>query len=332
MKKFSVLLLTAAMLLMTMTSCSKNLADEDLSKYMTLGTYKGIEVSQAATDKYVDEQLESLVSSKATTNEVTDRAAKEGDTVSINYSGSIDGQLFEGGTGTTDALVLGSGSMIDGFEDAIIGMNLGETKEAPVTFPEEYKNNPDLQGKEAIFTITLNGIKEKVSPELTDAFIAENTNYETIEAYREATAETYVKNTVWTAVVANATVNEYPYDYVKEYYDQQITTMNNSLAQYNHTIASYLKAMNQSQEAFYANLAEQAKRAIKQNMTIYMIADAEGLTVSDEAYNELVAELAETNSMTEKEVVKAVGKESINLQILSEQVLDLIVEAHVTVD
>ena len=110
--------------------------------------------------------------------EVTDRAAATGDTVNIDYAGSIDGVAFDGGTAQGYDLTLGSGRFIDGFEDQIVGHTPGETFDVVVTFPDPYENNPDLAGKEAVFTTTLNSIQETQLPELTDAWVQENLNQE----------------------------------------------------------------------------------------------------------------------------------------------------------
>ena len=132
-------------------------------------------VAAEDVDTYINDNI---LASFEETVEVTDRAAATGDTVNIDYAGSIDGVAFDGGTAQGYYLRLGSGRFIDGFEDQIVGHTPGETFDVVVTFPDPYENNPDLAGKEAVFTTTLNSIQETQLPELTDAWVQENLNQE----------------------------------------------------------------------------------------------------------------------------------------------------------
>ena len=140
--------------------------------YVTLGEYKGIEVSVAkteVTDDDVEQYLNYLPTYYTETNEITDRAAVDGDTANIDYVGTLDGVEFDGGSATGYDLTLGSGTFIDGFEDGVIGMEPGDVKDLELTFPEEYSNE-ELAGKDVIFTVTLNYITEYITPELNDEF------------------------------------------------------------------------------------------------------------------------------------------------------------------
>ena len=132
-------------------------------------------VAAEDVDSYINDNI---LASFEETVEVTDRAAATGDTVNIDYAGSIDGVAFDGGTAQGYDLTLGSGRFIDGFEDQIAGHTPGETFDVVVTFPDPYEKNPDLAGKEAVFTTTLNSIQETQLPELTDAWVQENLNQE----------------------------------------------------------------------------------------------------------------------------------------------------------
>lgn len=132
-------------------------------------------VAAEDVDTYINDNI---LASFEETVEVTDRAAATGDTVNIDYAGSIDGVAFDGGTAQGYDLTLGSGRFIDGFEDQIVGHTPGETFDVVVTFPDPYEKNPDLAGKEAVFTTTLNSIQETQLPELTDAWVQENLNQE----------------------------------------------------------------------------------------------------------------------------------------------------------
>ena len=154
-----------------------------------VGQYKGVEIEkvevEAVTDEDIEDALNELVDEYTTTEDVTDRTdVQDGDIANIDYVGKIDGVEFEGGADEGFDLEIGSGTFIDGFEEGLIGAKVGDTVDVKVTFPDPYENNTDLSGKEAVFTVTVNSIQAEVVPELTDAFVAENTDYTTIEEYR----------------------------------------------------------------------------------------------------------------------------------------------------
>ncbi len=176
------------------------------SDYIALPELEGIEIS--ASEKVADEssiqsQINSLLSSYKTVNQITDRAIADGDSVNIDYSGSIDGVQFDGGTATGQSVIAGAQNFIDDFLTQIIGHKAGETFDVNVTFPDTYSNNPDLAGKDAVFVVTINYIEETVYPELTDEFVAENfgdSGFNTVADIREYFAESIVETQVTTWV------------------------------------------------------------------------------------------------------------------------------------
>lgn len=157
-----------------------------------LGEYKGIAVTvteASVTDEEVENQIQQVLNSKAEYREV-DRAAQTGDQVNIDYKGLLDGEAFEGGTAEGYDLTLGSGSFIDGFEDGLVGAVKGDQKDLNLTFPDPYPKNPDLAGKAVVFEVTVNAVKERSVPELTDEFVASvSPDDGTVEKYRESTRE-----------------------------------------------------------------------------------------------------------------------------------------------
>ena len=181
---------------------------------VTVGEYKGLiltSVSQAT----VDTEIQTMLDYYAELVEV-DRAAQDGDTVNINYVGLKDGVAFEGGTDDSEEgtdLKLGSNSFIDGFEEGLIGVVAGEKRDLNLTFPEDY-GNEELNGQAVVFQVTVNAVKEKRLPELTDAFIAENfPEYTTVDAYTEAIRENLNYNTYYEQVteqiMASSEVSKY---------------------------------------------------------------------------------------------------------------------------
>ena len=131
----------------------------------------------------IEEELKKVQEQNAREITIEDRAVKDGDILTIDYSGSVDGVKFEGGTAEDQTLVIGSGAFIPGFEEQLVGKNLNETADINVTFPEEY-HAPDLAGKDAVFTVTVKAIKEKELPELDDEFAAEVSEFDTLDEYK----------------------------------------------------------------------------------------------------------------------------------------------------
>ena len=200
---------------------SKGLETDNLK----ITQYKGVEVSAAdkpekVTDDDVEQYIQSQLTSSATTTEVTDRAAQKGDTVDIAFVGTIDGEAFDGGSSDSYSLELGSGTIIDGFEDSIIGHNVGETFVWDGKFPDDYQST-DLAGKACQFTITVNSISEQNVPELTDEWVANNSeSSKTVKEYKKEIKKTLedqkqedydstLKSEAWQAVVDNTTVQKY---------------------------------------------------------------------------------------------------------------------------
>ena len=218
--------------------------------YVTLPEdYASISLKKAdiePTEEDVQSQIDSLLSQNTTTQQITDRAAADGDTVNIDYVGTVDGVAFTGGTYSGYSLTLGSDSFIDGFEDQIVGHKPGETFEVNVTFPDGYSDSTDAEGntvvlsnKKAVFSVTLNYISEEILPELTDAWVEENFSstdgVHTVEDLRAEYQKMLYQNNLNTAVMdyllANSTFKDLP----KEVTDYQV----NQCLNYYYTMAQY---------------------------------------------------------------------------------------------
>lgn len=218
--------------------------------YVTLPEdYASIPLKKAdiePTEEDVQSQIDSLLSQNTTTQQITDRAAADGDTVNIDYVGTVDGVAFTGGTYSGYSLTLGSGSFIDGFEDQLVGHKPGETFDVNVTFPDGYSDSTDAEGnavvlsnKKAVFSVTLNYISEEILPELTDAWVEENFSstdgVHTVEDLRAEYQKMLYQNNLNTAVMdyllANSTFKDLP----KEVTDYQV----NQCLNYYYTMAQY---------------------------------------------------------------------------------------------
>ena len=167
-----------------------NVTKEDykVSDYIKLGEYKGIKYTVnklEVTDADIETAIQEDLQAAATEQEIKDRdVVKDGDIVNIDYEGLKDGVAFDGGTAKDSDLVIGSGSFIPGFEDGLIGATVGKQVDIKTTFPEDYQST-ELAGQEVVFKVTVNAIKEKVVPELTEDYVKENLKFDTIDAYKE---------------------------------------------------------------------------------------------------------------------------------------------------
>ena len=192
---------------------------DDVSKYVTIGEYKGLTLDntvEAVTDDMVDGRIKEELQNKA--EEVTEGSVQNGDVVIINYVGTKDGVAFDGGTANNYELTIGSGTFIDGFEDGIIGMKKGETKDLDLTFPKEYSSE-ELAGQEVVFKVTLQSFKR--APELTDTWVAKNTDCKSVDDYKKeirttledeakTSAQNTLRETAWNTVLSASEVKEYP--------------------------------------------------------------------------------------------------------------------------
>ena len=287
------------------------------------------------TDDELQFQLDSLLNQYATTQQVTGRAAQSGDTVNIDYSGTVDGVAFNGGTATGYDLTLGSGSFIDGFEDQIIGHNAGDTFDVTVTFPDGYGDSTDaegntitLSGKEAVFSVTLNSISESVTPELTDEWVDSNfgvtDDLHTADALRSyfntALYNDNYENAIVDYLMASAEFKELPSS-ITNYY---ICMFLNYYSRYASTYSMDLDAFAQTQGYTDANNMLAASDAYfehlaKQDLIFQAIADAESLAPTQEEIDAADAAYADSY-----------GQNRARLNALQSCVLDWLKE-HTTV-
>ncbi len=306
MKK-NVLRIIAAAVLCVMSialccSCGSKGKVGETAGELTLGKYNGVEYTPATvaevTDVAIDEEIQNQVASYAVTNDVTDRTVKTGDTVNIDYVGKVDGVEFTGGTYAGYNLEIGSGEFISGFEDGLIGAAIGETREVTATFPDPYKQNPELAGKEAVFTVTVNSIKETVYPDITDEFVSENLGYSTAAEYKEAVKETLKKNNesaakttddnaILNAVVDDSEITVYPETYVQEIIDSYITYYTNQATSYGYeTLEAFCEDNSVDVDQLKTEIEQQARRIVGYAMIMEAVADAENLSVSEDELNE----------------------------------------------
>lgn len=313
MKKQTAILGIALMGISLLSGCGSTTSTRlpDYSEYVTLGEYTNLEytpMSTEVTDDDVELELDSFLEELATENEITDRGAEEGDTVNIDYVGTVDGVEFDGGStdGAGTDIVLGESGYIDNFDEQLVGMKPGETKEVKVTFPDPYENDETLAGKDAVFTTTMNTITETVIPELTDELVAENTDYATIEEYKEQLraeleaeaqedAEDDATDQLLTAAAENATFSAYPEDEIQTLIDETIEEIKSTaeMWQIDYTTYIYYFYQCETEEDFEAFLSDSARKYMQQRMVTCEIAKKENISVSDDEIAEYAAQLVE---------------------------------------
>ena len=262
------------------------------------------------TETEIQTQIDTLLNQYATTQNITGRAAQSGDTVNIDYSGAVDGVAFTGGTATGYDLTLGSHTFIDGFEDQIIGHNIGDTFDVTVTFPEGYGDSTDaegntitLSGKEAVFSVTLNSISESVTPELTDEWVDSNfgtsDDLHTVDALRsyfnDALYATNYENAIVDYLMSNSTFKELPSEitnyYIRmflSYYNQYATAYGMDLNAFAQTQGyTDADAMLAASDAYFEHLA-------KQDLIFQAVAETKSLAPTQEELDDAECTYAST--------------------------------------
>ena len=246
---------------------------------------------------------------------IEDRAVKDGDILTIDYSGSVDGVKFEGGTAEDQTLVIGSGAFIPGFEEQLVGKNLNETADINVTFPEEY-HAPDLAGKDAVFTVTVKAIKEKELPELDDEFAAEVSEFETLEDYKadikekirdrkKEAANTERENKIVDAAVEAATM-DIPEAMIEEQVQQMTDEFAQRLSYQGLSMEQYLMFSGMDAQKFADDLKPQAVKRIETRLVLEAIAKAEDITASEEDFKAELEKMAGMYQMETEQLEKII--------------------------
>lgn len=320
------------------TTPSFNYMEEDLTPYVTLGNYREITVKREAavlTDQDFADYLEDVREYCAEPQQITDRAAAEGDTVNFDFAGYIDGVQFDGGTAQGQSITLtGNGGFIEGFVPAIIGKTPGESFDIVTTFPEDYGVD-SLNGKEATFKCTLNYIEgEMIVPEFDDALAQKIFDFQTAEELKvylraqlqaeiESSAMNQIYYDIWAQVVTNATIHSYPEEKVNEIYNQNVSTYTMYGAMYGMGYEDFLK----NQGFTDADVLEEARSMVKEDLIFYSIVKAENITISDEEYTATLPEFAAYYDYTDpQEMVDAYGETSIRDSMLWKKTQDRLVE------
>ena len=272
---------------------------DNVDKYITIGEYKGLILDNtvdAITDDDVQSQIDQELQDKA---EPVSDGAKEGDLVTVNYTGTIDGQTFDGGTANNYDFVIGDGQMFTEFEDGVTGMKKGDTKEIQIDFPSDYGDST-LAGKTAVYKVTVQNVRRMA--ELTDEWVAKNTDYTTVDEYKEGvrskletdakqSAQEVLKNTAWSTVLENSEVKEYPQEDIDGAVSEFKKSMELYAKQADMTLEEFISSQGISQDDFDEQCQQYAEGKVKQNLIVQGIMDAEGLSLDDKESLQLQEEL-----------------------------------------
>lgn len=307
-----------------------------------LGQYKGLEVGRrepAVEDAQIDEEIGKLRDRLATL-ETVDRAAQTGDHLVIDYVGTVDGDPFEGGSGRDQLLELGSGRLVPGFEEQLIGASGGDQRNVTITFPEDYQA-AELAGKEAQFAVTVNEVKEKRLPELDDEFASESAGFDTLGELREDIAERLRKvdertlerefeDAVVEAAVAEADV-EVPDQLVHARAHELLEDTFAMLARQGISKEAYLRISDRDEETLAHEAEPEAAAALKREAVLAAIVEAEGIEPTDDQVREALGPTAERQGTTAEklfEQLRSSGRlDRIRREVATRQAIELIVGA-----
>ncbi len=287
-----------------------------------LGQYEGVEVpfkDQEVTDEDVDAEIERMRKRNASLEEITDRPAADGDTVTIDYEGFKDGVAFEGGKGEGYNLKLGSKSFIPGFEEQVCGHNAGESFAIEVKFPEEY-HSEELKGADATFNVTIHTIKTEVLPELDDEFAKDVSEFDTlaelkadVKAKQQERADKDNKagfeNETVRAVCDNCEI-DIPESMIENEVEQMADDQANRMSQQGIGLDMYLQYVGQTMDDFKKSLEPMARVRVKSSLVIEKITEKIDPEVSDDEYNEELSKIADTYKIDLEEVKKSIGEDS----------------------
>lgn len=310
---------------------------------VTLGEYKGItfkKVEYNVKDEDVEEELNRLKERNSRMVDVTDRAAENGDTVIIDYSGSVDGVKFDGGTAEKQSLTLGSKAFIPGFEEQVEGMKIGEEKDITVKFPDDY-HAENLKGKEAVFAIKLHEIKKKELPELTDEFIKDAVGAESVEAYKKEVrdrltkqnderAERELEDEIVKKITENAKT-EVPDALIDGQVDRMVQEMRYRLSYQGLRLEDYLKYLGKSMEDYRKEYRSQAENIVKSQLVIEKIIETEKIEATEEDVNARMEEMAKAQGKTVEEIkgdIKDSRLEYLKNEIVIKKLFDMLKNAN----
>lgn len=306
-----------------------------------LGEYKGLEVKQVSaevTEEDVETEINKMQEQNARMVTVEDRPVSDKDSILLNFCGSVDGVEFEGGKAENYSLVVGSNTFIPGFEEQLIGMNAGDSKDVVVTFPEDY-HSEDLKGKEAVFAVEINEIKETQLPKIDDEFVKDTTEFETLEELKndirakaaenkKKSAEDAMKNEVVEKLTENIEV-EIPEVMVKNEVDNMLKDFENNLRYQGMDLNTYYQYTGTSKEILEDQMKEDAEKRVRISLAVDAVSKSEGVEATEEdmeAEYKKMADIYKLEVEKIKEIFQNSQDEAIKSTIVARKTVDLLLE------
>ena len=322
-------------------------AEVALKPEVTLGEYKGLEVPKGeleVTDEEIAGELKREQENNSRTIDVDDRAVADGDKVTLDFEGFVDGEAFEGGKGTDYPLTIGSGAFIPGFEEQLVGAEIGKEMEVNVTFPEDYQAK-DLAGKPAVFKCTVKKIEVKELPELDDEFAKDVSEFDTLDEYKadikknleekKADAAKQAKeDAAVEAAIANAAM-EIPDAMIDSQVNQMIDDFARRIQSQGLTMEQYMQFTGTTPATLHEQMKPQALKRIQSRLVLEKIAEAEDIQISDEKLDEEISKMAEMYKMEVEKLKEVLGdaeKEQMKKDMAVQEAVTLITEAAVEVE
>lgn len=312
-------------------------ASVDVKPEVKLGDYKGMEVPKqdiTVSDADVDAELEKKRQQQAELVLKEDKPAEKGDTVVIDYEGSIDGKKFDGGSADNYSLELGSGSFIPGFEDQLIGHNTDDDVDVKVTFPEDY-HAKDLAGKEAIFKVKVHEIKEKQLPELDDDFAKDvDEDVDTLAELKDKTkkelqenkdnqAKAAIEDAAINAAVENAEIQDIPQSMLDEDTNRQMQQYLAGMQQQGISPQMYFQITGTKEDDLKKQFAADAEQRVKTNLVLEAIVDDADLAATEDE----ISDLAKQYGMKEDQVKNALSEDMLTHDIKIRKAVDLVADS-----
>ena len=322
-------------------------AEVALKPEVTLGEYKGLEVPKSeleVTEEEVAGELRKEQESNSRTIDVDDRAVADGDKVTLDYEGFVDGEAFDGGKGTDYPLTIGSGAFIPGFEEQLVGVEIGKETEVNVTFPENYQAE-NLAGKPAVFKCTVKKIEVKELPELDDDFAKDVSEFDTLEEYKADIKKNLEEKKADAAkrakedAAVDAAIEKASMEIPDAMIDTQVSNMIEDFARriqsQGLTMEQYLQFTGMTPAALQEQMKPQALKRIQSRLVLEKIAEVENIQISDEKLDEEIAQMAEMYKMEVEKLKEVLGdaeKEQMKKDLAVQEAVTLIAEAAVEVE
>lgn len=327
------------------SSASIQVEKYNVDDYVTLGQYKDLEIeydqSQMVSDEEVDDYIKQMLLSNITYEEIKDRdTIVKGDYINLDYEGKINGENFNGGTAKGQNIQVGSAGFIAGFEDQLVGKKTKTTFDINVRFPDTYQDK-ELEGKDAVFTITVNAINKKIEPVLNDEYVQKNSaESKTVAEYKqeiknilqtqkEAMARQYKQYMAESQAIGNATVSGYPNGMIEkmvgEYKDKVKEMAKEASKEYKDYIT---ETFSLAETDFDSKLKEYMEQTAKLNLILEAIEKKENITMSDSEMEEAILKYARENGMeTKEELFKTYQESEVKRYVQQMKVLDFIVDS-----